>query len=150
VPRIQCEYGSSSTKHVCASYSANQIENYLDGPFKAARAFAILANIFIGAGSISLLKPHAPISSLLSRKGCGWLFIIGSVFETLTFLLYASKVTDAPYNGSFWWGSGRAIAASIAALLAGILTIRLPRSEHEQSQLRLQSLQLYDHRLRCR
>lgn len=127
------EYGSSGTEHVCATYSSDQIDNFLDGPFKAARAFAVLANIFVGAGALALVFASCAYFEIVLLHGCGWLLIIGSVCEALTFLLYASKVTDGPHNGRFWWGSGLAIASSIAALFAGILTIRLPPSEREST-----------------
>lgn len=49
----------------------------------------------------------------------------------LTFVLFASDITSEPHNGSFWWGSGLALAAAIVSLFAGIVTLNLPVSENE-------------------
>jgi hypothetical protein len=105
----------------------------MDGPFRAARAFAVLANVSIGVGALALVFASCAYFDVVLLRVFGWLFMLGSVFEALTFILYASKVTDEPHNGSFCWGSGLAIASTIAALLAGILTLRLPPSEQGAS-----------------
>jgi hypothetical protein len=61
---------------------------------------------------------------------------VGSVCEILTLVVFASDaVSNDPLNGTFWWGAALAIAASIVALLAGLLTINLPASEHEPDEL---------------
>ena len=50
----------------------------------------------------------------------------------LTLVFLASPVlSDDPFNASIWWGAGLAITASLAALVAGLLTIQLPKSEYE-------------------
>jgi hypothetical protein len=56
---------------------------------------------------------------------------VGSTFEMLTFVLFASHVSSEPYNGTFWWGAALSLAASIVSLVAGIVTMRLPESEYE-------------------
>jgi hypothetical protein len=125
------EFGSAGTEYVCVTYSRDQIRNFMDGPFRAARSFAAFANIFIGAGALVLLLTSCAYFEVFLLRKCGWLFIVGSAFEMLTFVLFASHVSSEPYNGSFWWGSGLALAASIVSLVAGIVTMRLPESEYE-------------------
>lgn len=90
-----------------------------------------MANLSIAAATIALLLASCAYFDIVLLKGFGWLFIVGSVFEMLTLVVYASKVTDAPHNASFWWGSALAIATSVASLLSGILTIQLPPSDFE-------------------
>lgn len=50
----------------------------------------------------------------------------------LTLVFLASGVLgDDPFNASMWWGGGLAIVASLTALIAGLMTVRLPESEYE-------------------
>jgi hypothetical protein len=131
------EYGSGDTSgnFACTSYSADQKENFFDGTFKVARGFAVIANITIGAGVLALVIASCAYFEIVLLRSCGWLFIVGSFFEMLTLVFFASKaVSDDPLNGSFWWGAALAIAASLVALLAGLLTLRLPPSEHEPEE----------------
>jgi hypothetical protein len=128
------EYGSGGTtgNFACVSYSSSQKKDFFDGPIKAARAFAILANTSIGAGVLALLIASCAYFEIVLLRGCGWLFISGSVFGMLTLIFLASSVLgDDPTNARIWWGAGLAIIASLTALIAGLLTIRLPESEYE-------------------
>jgi hypothetical protein len=128
------EYGSGSASgnFECTAYSPAQKDDFFDGAFKMARGFAVLANIAIGSGLLALTIASCAFFEIVLLHWCGWLFIVGSVFEILTLVVFASDaVRDAPLNGTFWWGSALAIAASIVALLAGLLTIHLPASAHE-------------------
>jgi hypothetical protein len=81
---------------------------------------------------LALLIASCAYFEILLLRGCGWLFIVGSIFEILTLTFLASGVLgDDPFNAKFWWGAGLAIPASLTALIAGIITIRLPESEYE-------------------
>jgi hypothetical protein len=128
------EYGSGGTtgNFACVSYSSSQKKDFFDGPIKASRAFALLANICIGAGVLALLIASCAYFEIVLLRGCGWLFISGSIFAMLTLIFLASPALgDDPTNSSMWWGGGLAIGASLTALIAGLLTIKLPESEYE-------------------
>lgn len=128
------EYGSGGTtgNFACVSYSSSQKKDFFDGTIKAARGFAILANISIGAGVLALLIASCAYFEIVLLRGCGWLFISGSAFAMLTLIFLASTVLgDDPFNASIWWGAGLAILASLTALITGLLTIQLPESEYE-------------------
>ena len=128
------EYGSGGTtgNFACVSYTSGQKKDFFDGAIKAARGFAILANISIGAGVLALLIASCAYFEIVLLRGCGWLFISGSVFAMWTLVFLASTALgDDPLNASMWWGGGLAILASLTALATGLLTIRLPESEYE-------------------
>jgi hypothetical protein len=114
------------------SYSSSQKKEFFDGPIKAARTFAIIANISILAGVLALLIASCAYFEIVLLRGCGWLLISGSVFAMLTLIFLASSALgNDPTNASMWWGGGLAIIASLTALIAGLITIKLPESEYE-------------------
>jgi hypothetical protein len=116
----------------CVPYTSDQKKDFFDGAIKAARGFAILANISIGAGVLVLLTSSCAYFEILLLRSCGWLFIVGCVFEMLTLTFLASKVLGRdPFNASIWWGAGLSIVASLTALITGVLTIRLSESKYE-------------------
>ena len=128
------EYGSGGTSgnFACVPYSSSQKKDFFDGPMKTARAFAVMANLSIGAGLVALLIASCAYFEIVLLRGCGWFFISGSVFAMLTLIFLASSALgDDPTNASIWWGAGLAIVASLTALIAGLLTIKLPESEYE-------------------
>jgi len=110
-----------------------QRDDFLDGPFKAARAFAVLAHVFVGAAMIGLLVLSCAYLELFIVKILGWLLIAGSVCEALIFLVCLSDIAASPYDGSVWWGGILVVFASLMALLAGFLTLRLPVCEEQPS-----------------
>jgi hypothetical protein len=84
---------------------------------------------------LALVIASCAYFEIILLRGCGWLFIVGSVFEILTLVFLASNaIGDDPFNARFWWGAGLAIVASFTALITGILTIRLPESEYEPDE----------------
>ena len=128
------EYGSGGTtgNFACVSYTSSQKKDFFDGAIKAARAFAILANVTIGAGVLALLIASCAYFEIVLLRGCGWLFISGSVFAMLTLVFLASTALgNDPFNASIWWGAGLAILSSLTALVTGLITIQLPESEYE-------------------
>ena len=129
----QYSIGSSGKEPICTPYSLEQREDLLDGPFKAARASAVFAHVFIGSAMIGLLVLSCAYLDIVIVKIFGWLLIVGSICEVLTFLLFASDIAGSPFNGSIWWGSILVVVASLTALVAGILTLRLPVSENQPS-----------------
>lgn len=57
---------------------------------------------------------------------------------TLTFVGYASFVTDPPYNATFSVGSGLAIGAACLALITGLLIISAPLAQSPIEQAGVQ------------
>lgn len=49
----------------------------------------------------------------------------GSVFEMLTFLMFNSKISDAPFNGSFYVGGGMAIIGALCSAVTGLLILQI-------------------------
>lgn len=128
------EFGSTTSQSSCISYSSGQVDNFLDGPFKAARAFAVIGNICIGAGTLALTLLSCAFVESFLLKVFGGFFIIGSIFEALIFVIYASKISDEPHNAKFWWGSGLNVFGTLFALLAGFLTLKLPECDCEDAK----------------
>lgn len=127
----QYSIGSSGKDYKCTAYSTDQRDELLDGPFKAARAFAVIANVLIGAGMVGLLVLSCAYVEIFIVKTFGWLLIAGSICETMTFLVVASDIADSPFNASIWWGAVLTVFSSLAALLAGVVTLTLPRSDEQ-------------------
>ncbi len=116
---------------VCKPYTATQVEYFFDPAFKAARAFAILANVCIGIPLLLLIMSSClayPPMILLSLAG---LSFFGGISVIFTFLLFASIVGDDPYNGSFYYGGAMAILGCLSCLITGLLILQIqPPGSH--------------------
>jgi len=92
-----------------------------------------LAHIFIGAAMIGLLILSCAYMELFIVKIFGWLLIVGGIGIAMMFFMCASDfVSD--FSGSVWWGATLVVVASICALLAGVITLRLPESEEQPAK----------------
>lgn len=119
------EIGSDSVGFNCLSYSSEQLDSLLDTPWKAARSFAILANISNGFTMILLIAASCVSYSPHALKAFACLAFSGSVFLWLTFTLFASKLSDSPYNGSFYVGGGMAVIGALCSIVTGLLIIQI-------------------------
>lgn len=118
------ELGSDS--YACITYSDAQLESFLDAPWKAARAFAILANICNGVTMLFLIAASCVSYNSHALKVFAGLSFSGSASQMLTFTMFASKISDAPYNGTFYVGGGMAIIAFLFSITTGLLILQIP------------------------
>ena len=119
------DYSPGSSGH-CTSYSVAQMEQF-DGFFRAARAFAIIANIFLGVSALVLMimscKAVQPsVVTCLSAA-----ILLGGVFQGLTLLVYFSSF--ACDSCQFYIGSGLALLGAFISCVAGALVCHIPNAE---------------------
>jgi hypothetical protein len=123
--------GSNSNGFVCVKYSPTQVEFFLDAPWKAARAFAIIANICSGMTLLCLLVSSCVAYPPIALQGLAGLSFFSGVSVILTFLLFASVVGDAPFNGSFYYGGAMTIIGCISCFITAMLLLQIqPPSSH--------------------
>jgi len=113
---------------VCYRYSRDQLQGsgFLDGPFKAAMAMGIIANICIGVTMILMLAIGCVSFTPVGLKVAGYACLFGSFCMLMTFVAFGSDLTNSPYNGTFHTGAGVAIGAVILSLITGVLVVMLP------------------------
>jgi hypothetical protein len=112
----------------CSSYSSDMMDNasYFDGAFKASRAFGLMANVCIGFGMICLMVRCCVEFNPKAMKFLGFLFAAGSLFQLLTFSLFASSVCEDYTSCQISTGAYFAIVSTILALLTAVLTCTIP------------------------
>ncbi|GKY95462.1 hypothetical protein MPSEU_000507800 [Mayamaea pseudoterrestris] len=120
--------GSDGNKY-CYTYSSEQMQSFWDGPFVAAYVFAIIANLCTGICMVLLFILGCFNFERNVIRGIAIASIFGALCMALTFVSYASFITDDPYNGTFSTDSGLAIGATIAALITGILLCSTPSAK---------------------
>jgi hypothetical protein len=119
------ELGSDSNGFVCLTYSETQIDFFLDGPWKSARAFGIIANVCSGVTLLCLIGASCfTMNPIFLKILAGWSFF-GSFSIMFTFLMFASNVTEEPYNGSFHFGGAMTIVGSISAFVTSLLILQI-------------------------
>ncbi|CAB9504979.1 expressed unknown protein [Seminavis robusta] len=110
----------------CTSYSAEQIEDF-DGFFRAARGFALMANIVLGVCALILMMMSC---TAMQSSVVTWLsgfILVGGVFLGLTMLAYFSSFMCSECQ--FFFGSGLAVLGTFAALVAGTVVCHIPNVE---------------------
>jgi hypothetical protein len=119
-------HGVEGSNFMCNYYVKPQIDEYFDGTFKLARAFAVLANTCLLIASLVLLISTCASLPKLILKAAGSLFIIGSVFTLLMFVVFASKaVKGDPHHRKAGWGVGFNVISMLLSVITGISTMRL-------------------------
>lgn len=112
---------------MCNRYVKPQIDEYFDGTFKLARGFAVLANVCLLTASLVVLVSNcASLHKFILQAG-GFLFLMGSVFTLLMFVVFASKtVTGDPHHRK---AAGFGVALNIVSMflsaIVGVLTMKL-------------------------
>ena len=117
---------------MCQSLTSEQLDHF-GTAFKAARVFAGLANLCVGAGTLVLLVSTCAYFEVALLKICGAVFFVGCLFQALMFLAFSSMLTKEPYDGSFYWGSIVNMVGCFLTFCAGVQTLYLPPSEHDES-----------------
>jgi hypothetical protein len=123
--RLQYQDLSPGSSGQCTSYSVEQMEQF-DGYFRAARAFALLANIVLGVSALMLMimSCTAMRSSVVTCISA--LLLIGSVFQGLTMLVYFSSF--ACESCQFYIGSALALLGTVVSFVAGALVCHIPNA----------------------
>ena len=129
----QYSIGAAGAESICAPYNEEQIDELFDAPMKIVRGTAVLAHVFTGAASIGLLVLSCTFMDLFIIKIMGWLLVLGSIGIAMMFLMCASDLASE-FSASLWWGTTLVVVASICALLAGLITLRLPESADRPKQ----------------
>jgi hypothetical protein len=132
------EFGTSGSSSACIPYNKTQMKNYeyLDGAVKAAQAFAVLANICLLVGTIALVILSCIQAANILRNAVAIVFLVGSMFEVLIFVMYASSITDddSPHHARFYWGTLTNAFGVVLSLRTGILCFKLPEYDPESSE----------------
>jgi hypothetical protein len=118
------ELGSDSIGYVCKSYSSEQLDLLLDGPWKAARAFAVMAQGLVGATMLFLIFASCVSYSTMALYTIAGLSFSGSVSLMLTFVMFASSVAEEQ-NGHFHVGGGMALVGFICSATTGFLVLQI-------------------------
>jgi hypothetical protein len=120
---LQYQDHSPGSSGQCTSYSVEQMGQF-DGYFRAARAFALLANILLGVSSLMLMiiSCTAIPSSVVTLMSA--FLILGSVFQGFTMVVYLSSF--ACDSCHFYFGSGLALLGAVVGLVAGVLVCNIP------------------------
>jgi hypothetical protein len=110
----------------CTTYSSDMMDNapYFDGAFKAARAFAIMSNVCIGIGMLCLMSSCCVELPPKVVKSLGFLFGAGSLFQLLTFSVFASSVCNE-FQCELSTGAFFAIVSMIFSFLTAIVTCKI-------------------------
>ena len=119
----------SDGQSYCYTYTQELMQSFWDGPFIAAYVLAILANTCIGITMLLLFILGCANFETSVLKGIGAASIFGGLFMALTFVSYMSFIMDPPFNATFSVASGTAIAASVVAIIAGLLICSAPPAQ---------------------
>ena len=119
----------SDGQRYCYTYSEDFLRSFWDGPFLAAYAMAILANVCIGITMLLLFILGCVDFDKAVLKGVGAASMCGGLFMALTFVSYLSFITEPPFNAAFSIASGTAIATSVVAFITGILICFAPPAQ---------------------
>lgn len=114
----------------CRFYSDAQL-NSMDGWFQAARIIAILANIFIGLGMISLVCLSCIVVRKTTLTAISALLLIGGLLEGFTLILFASDATCRGRDCEFFFGAGLAILCTTVTLFNAMMTYNIPEAEDD-------------------
>jgi hypothetical protein len=119
--------GVGGANFMCNRYVKPQLDDYFDGTFKLARGFAVLANMCLLTASLVVLVSTCASLHKFILQAASFLFLIGSVFTLLMFVVFASKtVTGDPHHRK---AAGFGVALNIFSILlsaiVGFLTMKL-------------------------
>lgn len=104
----------------------------MGGTFRTGRMFAVLSHICLFIATLTVTIGSCAFLHPGIWKCCGWLFIIGSVWQVLIFVVFsADSLTGDFHNGRFYWGSALLIVSMLLSIAAGILTLRIPPFDPE-------------------
>lgn len=122
---------NSKNGFVCKPYASTQVEYFFDKPFKAARAFAIMASACSGLTLLLLIMTSCLAYPPMILQSLAGLSFFGSISILFTFLMYASVVGDEPFNGSFYYGGAITILGCLSCFITGLLLLQIqPPGSH--------------------
>jgi hypothetical protein len=119
------------TSSYCVVWSSRLRDTYFDGAWKSGLAFAVLATIFSGVAMILSFFFACFSFDTIWIKVCGYMLMMASLFEFLTFIGFASDICS---NSSckFSVGAGLAILGGVNALLTAGMFSKIPPYEEPQ------------------
>lgn len=120
----------------CYVYSQAALDHFLDPPFKAARAFAVMANLCTGVTMICLICLSCMSFTKLVMKMVGCLSLLGGLFQCFTLLIFASEICTKGGGCTFYIGAGLSIAAALLAMINGcfIFSLKQPKARNTSNE----------------
>uniref|UniRef100_A0A7R9WR39 Uncharacterized protein n=1 Tax=Craspedostauros australis TaxID=1486917 RepID=A0A7R9WR39_9STRA len=110
----------------CILYSRDDVDSFLDAPYKTSRIFGAFANLLLGIVMIALICTSCMSYYPIVMKVIGVVSIVGSGCLGMTFFLFSSDLCE---NCSFHVGAGVAVVGVILALINGVIVLGLPPSK---------------------
>jgi hypothetical protein len=108
-------------------YTRDQLD-LMGAGLKAARVFGSLATALIGISTILLVATSCVEYKQAVLKGIGIMLLLGSMFDVLTFTIFASTVCSDPYSCDFYGGAWMPIVAMAVSFVAGVVTLQIKPS----------------------
>lgn len=139
---LQYQDLSPGSSGQCTSYSAEQMGQF-DGYFRAARAFALLANIILGVSALMLMITSCTAIRPSVVTFMSAVLLLGSVFQGFTMLVYLSSF--ACDSCQFYFGSALALLGTVVSFVAAVLVCHIPNAvildenEHDSTEGKFQS-----------
>mmetsp|Transcript_5128 Transcript_5128/g.15015 ORF Transcript_5128/g.15015 Transcript_5128/m.15015 type:complete len:201 (+) Transcript_5128:126-728(+) len=107
----------------CIMYSADDVDMFLDAPYKTSRIFGAFANLLLGITMIALICTSCMSFYPIAMKAIGVLSIMGSLCLAMTFLIFSSDLCE---DCSFHIGAGVALVGTAIAMINGCFVMALP------------------------
>lgn len=107
----------------------------MDGSWRASRAFAILGVVLCGIVMLGMILLSCFPYPQWALRAFSAASVLGGISESLIFLLFGSKLTAEPLNGSFFIGAGVTIVSVCLALgTAGTILLIPTLQDAERSR----------------
>mmetsp|Transcript_41066 Transcript_41066/g.98984 ORF Transcript_41066/g.98984 Transcript_41066/m.98984 type:complete len:295 (+) Transcript_41066:314-1198(+) len=106
----------------CQLFQVETMEKFMDNAWTTARTFAFLALVLGGGGTLFLWASTFFVFSRGTWRWTGYLILIGSLCNSMTFLWYLTSICS--WNTcSMFWGSKTNILASTLWFLGGLFIV---------------------------
>lgn len=109
----------------CTDYDLDRVE--LDPAWKAAKAFAFLALVMGGGGTLFLWFSTCCVFSKATWRWAGYEVLLACLFQTLAFMWFGNSMCHLHNTCSLSWGSKADVAACVLwALAAAAIFCKYP------------------------
>lgn len=116
----------------CVPYNQDDIDDFFDATWKAARAMAVIANICGGVTMIITICLSCVSIPKMFLNFTTFLSAAAGFFESLTFIAFSSDICQN-FNCNFAWGAACAIGAIVVYFFNACLLYSIPEYEREES-----------------